>query len=104
MTAAITSISGSIIESPADVQSNSVDAWVGCRLRTRRRWLGISDQEFCEKLGIDCDEISAYEGGKKRVGANLLFRIAKLLDVRPDYFFQGYPGQEVGARPTSFAA
>jgi transcriptional regulator with XRE-family HTH domain len=104
MTTAIRSISGSTIESPVDVQSNSVDAWVGCRLHIRRERLGISDQEFCEKLGINCTEISAYEAGKKRIGANLLFRIAKFLDVRLDYFFQGYPGQEIGARPELFAA
>jgi transcriptional regulator with XRE-family HTH domain len=95
VTAAIRSISGSIIESPVDVQSSSVNVWVGCRLRIRREWLGISDQELCESLGIDCDEIGAYEAGKKRIRAKLLFRIAKLLDVRPAYFFQGYQGQEI---------
>ena len=104
MTAEIRSISGSIIEPPGNVQSRSINAWVGRRLRIRQEWLGISDQELCEALGIDCDEISAYGAGKKRIGANLLFRIAKLLDVRPDYFFQGYPGQETITSPESFAA
>jgi len=104
MTAAIGSISGSIIEAPVDVQASSIDAWVGRRLHIRREWLGISDHELCEKLGIGGDEISAYEGGKKRIGASLLFRMAKLLDVRPAYFFQGYPGHETITSPESFAA
>ena len=100
MTAEIRSISGSIIESPGNVQSRSINAWVGRRLRIRQEWLGISDQELCGALGIDCDEISAYEAGKKRIGANLLCRMVKVLDVPPNYFFQGYPGH---ACPESFA-
>ena len=101
MTAVVRSISGSSIESPVDVQTISLDAWVGRRLRIRQEWLGVSDQELCERVGIDCDDISAYQSGKKRIGANLLFRIAKLLDVRLNYFFQCYPGH---ACPKSFAA
>jgi hypothetical protein len=101
MAAAIGSISGSMIEPQVDVQSRSIDAWVGCRLRIRQEWLGISDQELCETLGFDCDEFSAYGAGKKRIGANRLFRVAKLLDVPLNYFFQGYPGY---ACPKSFAA
>jgi hypothetical protein len=33
--------------------------------------------------------LAACEAGAKRINANLLFRIAKSLDVRPDYFFRG---------------
>ena len=52
MAAAIGSISGSIIQPPVDVQSRSIDAWVGRRLRIRQEWLGISDQELRETLGF----------------------------------------------------
>jgi cobalamin biosynthesis protein CbiG len=101
MTAVVRSISGSSIESPIDIQTIALDAWVGRRLRIRQEWLGVSDQELCVALRIDCDEISAYQSGKKRIGANRLFRVAKLLDVPLNYFFQGYPGY---ACPKSFAA
>jgi transcriptional regulator with XRE-family HTH domain len=86
-------IAGSVAVPPVPARGNSLNVWVGLRLRIRRTWFGISNQELCENLGIDCDEISAYEAGIKRISANLLFRIAKRLDVGPDYFFQGYSGE-----------
>lgn len=85
-------IAGTVTEPPVTVRGNSLNAWIGLRLRMRRTWFGISNQELSENLRIDCDEISAYEAGTKRISANLLFRIAKRLDVGPDYFFQGYSG------------
>ena len=46
-------------------------------------------------MQTDPKDVHAYEAGAKRVGANLLFGAAKLLDVQPNYFFQGYPAGEV---------
>ena len=63
----------------------------------RRTSSGISEGELCKKLGIDRDDLDAYEQGVRRVSANLLLRIAKVLDVRPDYFFQGYTAEELSA-------
>jgi DNA-binding Xre family transcriptional regulator len=67
---------------------------IGSRLRTRRLSYGISKKELSARLGIDQDELELYESGAKRVNAKLLLRIAKVLDVRPDYFFQDYAGGE----------
>jgi ribosome-binding protein aMBF1 (putative translation factor) len=63
---------------------------IGNRLRIRRISYGISGEELSERLGIDNDDLDLYEAGTKRLNANLLLRIAKLLDVQPDYFFQDY--------------
>jgi transcriptional regulator with XRE-family HTH domain len=41
-------------------------------------------------LDIDRNHMAAFEAGAERINANLLFRIAKSLDVGPDYFFRGY--------------
>jgi predicted transcriptional regulator len=86
-------IAGTVTEPPVTAIGNCLNAWVGHRLRIRRTWFGISNQDLCEDLGIDCDEIRAYEAGTKRISANLLFRIAERLDVGPDYFFQDYSGE-----------
>ena len=51
---------------------------------------GISEREFSEQLGIGRHDLDLYESGGKRVSANLLLRIAKLLDVQLEYFFQDY--------------
>src|SRR5262245_39414196 len=70
---------------------------VGRRLRMGRILAGVSPAELCRKLGIGRDELDAFEHGEKRVGANLLRRIAKALDVRLDYFFHGYSAEEISA-------
>jgi DNA-binding XRE family transcriptional regulator len=61
---------------------------LGNRLHLVRISHGISEKEFSEQLEIDRDDLDLYESGGKRVSANLLLRIAKLLDVQLEYFFQ----------------
>jgi len=63
---------------------------IGNRLRIRRIYRGITGKELCAQLGIVKDDLDLYEAGAKRIKVNLLLRIAKLLDVRPDFFFQDY--------------
>jgi transcriptional regulator with XRE-family HTH domain len=74
------------------VPSNS--ALIGSRVRTRRIEQGISRQELSRHLEINGDDLAAHEAGKKRINANLLFRIAKLLDVGPDYFFRSSSAED----------
>lgn len=69
---------------------SSVDAWIGSRLRIKRTMRGLTKGEFSELLDIDQNDLAAFEAGARRINANLLFRIAKALDVRPDSFFRGY--------------
>jgi plasmid maintenance system antidote protein VapI len=104
MTTFTGSIADTIIEptAAATITRYPSNICVGRRLRARRTSSGISERELCEKLGIDRDDLSAYELGAKRVSANLLLRIAKLLNVRPDYFFQGYTAEELSACLESF--
>jgi DNA-binding XRE family transcriptional regulator len=71
-------------------RTSPVDAWIGSRLRIKRTTRGLTQREFNELLDIDSNDLAAFEAGAKRINANLLFRIAKALDVRPEYFFRGY--------------
>ena len=71
-------------------RASAVDMWIGSRVRMKRTSRGMSQQEFSKLLGIGRNDLAAFEAGAKRINANLLFRIAKSLDVRPDYFFRGY--------------
>jgi transcriptional regulator with XRE-family HTH domain len=79
------------------ITPNASNVCIARRLRAKRASRGVSGRELSEKLGIDRDDLKAYEHGERRVSANLLLRIAKLLDVRPDYFFQGYTPEELSA-------
>jgi transcriptional regulator with XRE-family HTH domain len=70
--------------------TSPVDAWIGSRVRFTRTSRGLTQQEFSKLLDIDRKNLVACEAGAERINANLLFRIAKSLDVGPDYFFRGY--------------
>jgi transcriptional regulator with XRE-family HTH domain len=75
----------------------SDNALIGGRVRLRRVSRGISQQELSRQLEIKSDDLAAYEAGETRINANLLFRIAKLLDVRPDFFFRASSEEDAKA-------
>jgi ribosome-binding protein aMBF1 (putative translation factor) len=102
MTSVVTAISDGLAES-LDASLSKTAPWttsspsnirIGDRLRLIRKSHGISEKELSERLGIDCEDLNLYESGERRVSASLLLRIAKLLDVRPEYFFQDYAKRE----------
>jgi transcriptional regulator with XRE-family HTH domain len=72
------------------ISASSVDMFIGSRIRGRRTSRGMTQQEFSKLLDIERVSLAAHEAGAKRINAKLLFQIANLLDVRPDYFFRGY--------------
>ena len=67
---------------------------IGNRLRAIRESHGISGRELSVKLAIDFRDLNSYESGERRVSASLLLRIARLLNVRPDYFFQDFAKEQ----------
>jgi hypothetical protein len=94
MSTLVTAATDDLAQSTIDVNStervSSVDTWIGGRVRVKRTSRGINGKEFCTALNIDGNDLVAFEAGEKRINANLLFRIAQLMDVRPAYFFRGY--------------
>jgi transcriptional regulator with XRE-family HTH domain len=69
-------------------RASFIDMFVGSRVRIRRTSRGMTQQDLAELLGVDCDSLAACEAGVERINAKLLLQIAKLLDVRPAYFFR----------------
>ena len=67
--------------------SNQIDVSLGCRLREKRTSTGWSQEQLAEKLQIDPKDIYAYETGAKRITADRLLRLSKVLGVKPVYFF-----------------
>jgi transcriptional regulator with XRE-family HTH domain len=67
--------------------SNQIDKSLGGRLRERRTSTGWSQEQLAEKLKIDPKDIYAYERGAKRITADRLLRLSKILGVKPVYFF-----------------
>ena len=87
-----------LVQSEASVdvatRASSIDMFIGSCVRIKRTSRGMTQHELSELLNIDYDNLAAYEAGVERINAKLLFEIAKLLDVRPDYFFRGYTEED----------
>ena len=77
--------------------SNQIDISLGGRLREKRIATGWSEEQLAGKLQIDPKDIHAYEAGAKRITADRLLRLSKVLGVKPVYFF-GFDDNE---RPVS---
>jgi transcriptional regulator with XRE-family HTH domain len=76
---------------------NQIDISLGGRLREKRTATGWSQEQLAGKLQIDPKDIYAYEIGSKRIPADRLLRLSKVLGVKPVYFF----GFEDNDRPVS---
>lgn len=69
----------------------AVDTHVGQKIRARRIFLGMSQTEVADAVGITFQQIQKYERGANRVGASRLQQISDALGVSPFYFFEGAP-------------
>lgn len=76
---------------------NSIDVYVGSRVRVRRKTLGMTQHGLAELLGITFQQIQKYEKGTNRIGASRLQRISEVLRVPIGFFFEnGGSGQSDG--------
>jgi transcriptional regulator with XRE-family HTH domain len=75
---------------------NHIDKTLGARLRQKRTASGLSEAELARKLQIDPKQIVEYEEGLKRISADHLLHLGRVLGVRPVYFF-GFPEQDHSA-------
>jgi DNA-binding XRE family transcriptional regulator len=66
---------------------NPVDAQVGYNARTMRSRLGFSQGQVAEQLGLTPAEYQECETGMRRYGPERLLKLARLMDISPDYFF-----------------
>ena len=69
-----------------------VDAYIGSRVRMRRKFLGMSRNEFCDRLGVTLTQIRKYERGTNRISASRLQKIADVLNVPVPSLFPPYGG------------
>ncbi len=66
---------------------NSTDAYVGGRIRLRRKILGMSQEKLGGQLGITFQQVQKYEKGADRIGASRLQAISQILEMPISYFF-----------------
>ena len=63
------------------------DVYVGTKIRTQRKSLGISQSSLAAALGISFQQVQKYESGVNRVGSSRLSDISKFLGVGICFFF-----------------
>jgi transcriptional regulator with XRE-family HTH domain len=71
-----------------------IDTHVANKVRMRRKILGWSQQKLGDTLGLTFQQVQKYEKGSNRIGASRLQRIAEVLQVPLEYFFEGAPHVE----------
>jgi transcriptional regulator with XRE-family HTH domain len=66
-----------------------VDIEVGQRIKIQRLVAGLSQTELGENIGVTFQQVQKYEKGATRVGIGRLTRIARVLNVSVNSFFEG---------------
>jgi transcriptional regulator with XRE-family HTH domain len=61
---------------------------IGDRIRYRRERLGLSQMTIAKQLSVSRELISSWENGKTEIGAIMLGRLSKILQVTPNYFYE----------------
>src|SRR5579864_7353581 len=55
----------------------------------RRTMLSLGQQKLADALGISAQRVRKYESGEARISVAQLCEIADVLDVQPEFFFEG---------------
>ena len=80
---------------------NPTDQHVGARIRMQRMVHGFSQTELGEAVGVTFQQIQKYEKGTNRVSSSRLQRIANVLKVAPDFFFEETQTKKAGNSGTN---
>lgn len=62
---------------------------MGKRIQDRRKSLRLSQEELAERADISKQTVSRVENAQRELGAHNLLKIAKALEVSPDYLLTG---------------
>lgn len=75
-------------------KTDCIESHLGNKLKERRQYLKLSQDDVAKKLGITPQQIHKHEKGIDRIPASRLFKLAKLLTVPLGYFYQGLDAQD----------
>ena len=85
-----------MVSSTTKKAPNPIDRYVGSRVRMRRMLIGMSQEKLGEALGLTFQQVQKYEKGTNRIGASRLHRIASVLGVQVEFFYDGAPHANTG--------
>ena len=67
----------------------------------RREYLRLSQEKVGDRIGVSFQQIQKFEKGTNRIGADQMLEISRLLQVDPNYFYEGLVDRSTGK--TGFA-
>ena len=77
-------------------EKDPLDVYVGKRLRRRRIFIGLSQTQLGEAVGVSFQQVQKYECGVNRAVPRRLFEFGRTLGVPLSYFFEGYAERHSG--------
>ncbi len=77
-------------------EKDPLDVYVGKRLRRRRIFVGMSQTQLGEAVGVSFQQVQKYESGANRAVPRRLFEFGRTLGVPLSYFFDGYAERQNG--------
>lgn len=75
-------------------QLDNIDKSIGNKIYSLRLAKGLSRQQLSKVIGVTHQQLQKYEKGSNRVSASKLALIAKALDQRIPYFYEGFESAE----------
>lgn len=72
--------------------STDINVHIGKRLRSRRRLLGLTQQQVSDSVGLKPQQIQRYENATSHLSARLLWSLSQSLEVPTTYFYDGLEG------------
>lgn len=80
-------------------KTSSIDMHLGAKLRDARTFRHLSQTDLGDHLGLSFQQIQKYEEGDNRIAAATLHLFAKVLGIKPEWFFEGLDAINEGERP-----
>ncbi|TVQ84692.1 MAG: XRE family transcriptional regulator, partial [Micavibrio sp.] len=74
--------------------TQSIDFYVGDRLRQVRMAAGLSQADLAKAADITYQQIQKYEQGGNRISTGRLYNFARIFDVPLDYFVDGFESSQ----------
>ncbi len=74
---------------------------IGLRIHSRRRELGLTQEQLAELMDVSIQMISNLELGKKAIRPENLARLCGVLDVSADYILRGIRSETEFSRLTA---
>lgn len=62
---------------------------LGSYIKSRRKNIGLTQQQLAELVGVSQDAISQYENGNREPGFNVTIKLCKVLSMNPMDFMEG---------------